>query len=301
MGDNSSNYITFVFHLEVNDLIQVGLIVNKTKPKAWIIARQLIGSLEQRGISVMIDQVVAEQLGRSDLAINSDEIPKYADMVFVLGGDGTLLGIAREYAPYNIPILGINAGHMGFLAESEPEDLEYALDKIIAKEYYIEDRMMLEAKVLRHDKVIKQFIALNDVGIAKGTFSRMIEVVMYLEDKFLGSFKGDGLILASPTGSTAYSLSAGGPIVTPDIDSILLTPICPHSLSMRPMVVSANTTIRTKINASHNDIGLTVDGQLGFKLEIDDSVTVKKSNYVTKLIRWNEHNFFEVVRRKLHN
>ncbi len=282
-------------------MLRIGLIVNKSKPKAWIVARQLIQSLEKRSIAVVIDQFVAGQLGRSDLAVPAAEMPNHADIVFVLGGDGTLLGIARDYAPFDLPLLGINVGNMGFLSESEPEDLEDTIDRIVNKQYYTEDRMMLETLVLRNGKIVKEFIALNDVGIAKGTFSRMIEVIMFLEDKFLGSYKGDGLILASPTGSTAYSLSAGGPIVTPDIDLILITPICPHSLNVRPMVVSGENIIRTKLNATHNDLGLTIDGQLGFKLEIDDVVIVKKSQHVTKLIRWNEHNFFEVVRRKLHN
>ncbi|OEH85673.1 NAD(+) kinase [Desulfuribacillus stibiiarsenatis] len=280
---------------------RIGIIVNKSKPKAWIIARQIIRSLEHRNVKIVIDEFVAEQLGRSELGIPLFQIPKEADIIFALGGDGTLLGIARDFAPHNIPILGINVGNMGFLSESEPENLELAIDKVLSGQYYIEQRMMLEAQVVRNDAVIKQFIALNDVGIAKGAFSRMIEVIMFLEDKFLRSFKGDGLIIASPTGSTAYSLSAGGPIVTPDIDLILLTPICPHSLNVRPMVISGHSTIRTKLDATHDDLGLTIDGQLGFKLEIEDVITVKKSEYKTNLIRWHEHNFFEVVRRKLHN
>ncbi|OEF98453.1 NAD(+)/NADH kinase [Desulfuribacillus alkaliarsenatis] len=280
---------------------RIGLIVNKSKPKGWIVARQLIKSLEQRGIKVVIDNIVAEQLGRSDLGISLMEIPKQVDIIFVLGGDGTLLGIARDFAAYEIPLLGINVGNMGFLSESEPEDLEITIDKIINGEYYIENRMMLQAQVVRSGQVVKDFLALNDVGIAKGAFSRMIEIIMFIEDKFLGSYKGDGLIVASPTGSTAYSLSAGGPIVVPDADLILLTPICPHSLKVRPMIISGATTIRTKLNATHNDIGLTIDGQLGFKLEVDDVIILRKSQHKTRLIRWDEHNFFEVVRQKLHN
>jgi len=281
--------------------VRIGLIVNKSKPKAWNIARQIVSSLEYRNITVVIEAYVAEQLGRSDLGIDFNVIPKHADVIFVLGGDGTLLGIARQFAPYNIPILGINVGNMGFLTEAEPEDLEETIDKVIEGKYFIQNRMMLEAQVLRDGKLLKQFIALNEVGIAKGAFSRMIEVFMYIEDKFLASYKGDGLIIATPTGSTAYSLSAGGPIVSPDIDLMLLTPICPHSLNMRPMVVSAQNTIRTKLQATHNDIGLTIDGQLGFKLELDDVIILSKSKHHAKLIRWPEYNFFEVVRRKLHN
>lgn len=280
---------------------RIGIIVNKSKPKAWIIARQIIRSLEQRKHTIAIDDFVAEQLGRSDLGVPMMEMPNHVDVIFVLGGDGTLLGVARDFAAFDIPILGINVGNMGFLSESEPEDLEKTIDKVLEGDYFIEDRMMLQAQVLRNGVIAKEFIALNDVGIAKGAFSRMIEVIMFLEDKFLGSYKGDGLIIASPTGSTAYSLSAGGPIVTPDIDLILLTPICPHSLNVRPMVVSGQTTIRTKLGTTHNDIGLTIDGQLSFKLEMEDIIILKKSEHKARLIRWPEYNFFEVVRSKLHN
>lgn len=281
--------------------MKIAIIVNRDKPKAWKIAREIIDLLENRGVEIAIEKDMASHLNRRDLGMDLAVIKDFAEIIFVLGGDGTLLSVARLFAPYNIPLLGINAGNMGFLTEAEPDNLNEAVDRVIKGQYYIQPRMMLEAEVYRGDTLQESFIALNEVGIAKGAFSRMIEVYLYIEEKFLTSYKGDGLIISTPTGSTAYSLSAGGPIVVPDVDLMILTPICPHSLNVRPMILSAEQTIRTKIQATHNDIGLTVDGQLGYKLEVDDVIVLNKSAYSAKLIRWPEHNFFEVVRKKLHN
>ncbi len=281
--------------------MKIAIIVNRDKPKAWKIAREIIDLLENRGVEIAIEKDMASHLNRRDLGMDLAVIKDFAEIIFVLGGDGTLLSVARHFAPYNIPLLGINAGNMGFLTEAEPDNLNEAVDRVIKGQYYIQPRMMLEAEVYRGDTLQESFIALNEVGIAKGAFSRMIEVYLYIEEKFLTSYKGDGLIISTPTGSTAYSLSAGGPIVVPDVDLMILTPICPHSLNVRPMILSAEQTIRTKIQATHNDIGLTVDGQLGYKLEVDDVIVLNKSAYSAKLIRWPEHNFFEVVRKKLHN
>lgn len=281
--------------------MKIAIIVNRDKPKAWKIAREIIDLLENRGVEIAIEKDMASHLNRRDLGMDLAVIKDFAEIIFVLGGDGTLLSVARLFAPYNIPLLGINAGNMGFLTEAEPDNLNEAVDRVIKGQYYIQPRMMLEAEVYRGDTLQESFIALNEVGIAKGAFSRMIEVYLYIEEKFLTSYKGDGLIISTPTGSTAYSLSAGGPIVVPDVDLMILTPICPHSLNVRPMILSAEQTIRTKIQATHNDIGLTIDGQLGYKLEVDDVIVLNKSAYSAKLIRWPEHNFFEVVRKKLHN
>ncbi|MCF6094435.1 NAD(+)/NADH kinase [Microaerobacter geothermalis] len=277
----------------------IGLAVNKGKPKAWIVARELVYLIEQRGIDVYLEPELAHHFERDDLALPITRFHEKIDKVFVLGGDGTLLGFARHFAPYNIPILSINLGNLGFLSEAEPEDLPRAVEQIIRNDFYIEKRMMLEAIIIRREEQLKNFIALNDVGISTGSFSRMITHTVYVNERYLGSFSGDGLIISTPTGSTAYSLSAGGPIVVPYIDLFLLTPVAPHSLTSRPMVLSADEKLRIKVDSTHQDIGLTVDGQLGFKLEVEDDIIIQKSPYVTSLIKWREHNFFEVIRKKL--
>lgn len=277
----------------------IGLAVNRGKPNARVVARELLNLLEKRDAKVVIEQGIAEQLGRPDLSLKLSEFPGEVDMVFVLGGDGTLLGIARKFARHDIPILGFNLGHLGFLSEAEPDSLEDAVDKVLAGDYIIEERMMLETEVIREGRALEQSSALNDVGIAKGSFSRLITSTVFVDDIYLGTYSGDGMIVSSSTGSTAYALSAGGPIVSPSVDVLLVTPICPHTLTARPFVLSAEDYIHIRVSATHEDIGLTIDGQLGFKLKVDDIIRVRRAPYNTQLVKWKESSFFEVVRKKL--
>lgn len=277
----------------------IGLAVNKGKPNAWVVARELAYLLEKKKARVFIDPTVAQHIGRGDLALPLEEFHKHVDIIFVLGGDGTLLGIARQFAPYEIPILGINLGHLGFLSEAEPDDLPHAVDQILSGDYYLENRMMLETELIRQGKKLETFTAFNDVGIAKGSFSRIIQCAVYVENLYLTTFSGDGVIISSPTGSTAYSLSAGGPIVAPNVDCLLLTPVAPHSLTARPFVLSPDDEIRVQVDATHQDIGLTVDGQLGLKLKVQDEIIIRRSPHITSLIKWKQRNFFSVVRKKL--
>lgn len=277
----------------------IGLAINRGKPNARVVARELIYLLEKHDAKVFIEKGVAEDFGRPELSMPLNQFPDFVDMVFVLGGDGTLLGIARTFAPYHIPILGINVGYLGFLSEAEPDNLEDAVDKVLSGEYTVEERMMMETVVKRDGKDLEQSIALNDVGIAKGSFSRMITSTVYVDDRYLGTYSGDGVIISSPTGSTAYSLSAGGPIIHPKVNVLLLTPICPHTLNARPIILSAKDQIDVRVSATHQDIGLTIDGQLGFKLQVEDLICLRRSPHTTLLVKWLESSFFDVVRKKL--
>jgi NAD+ kinase len=277
----------------------IGIVANKQKTNAWPVAEELVRLLEAKRADVYIDHVVASHIDREDLALPIDKFHEVVDIIFVLGGDGTLIGLAREIAPYSIPILGINLGNLGFLSESEPADLPHAVDRILSGDYCVEDRMMLHTEVIRNGQRVHEAVALNDVGIAKGSFGRMIKCSVYVDDLFAGTYNGDGLIISTPTGSTAYSLSAGGPIVVPYINAILLTPVAPHSLTARPLVLPDDEEIHVKVYATHNDLGLTIDGQLGYPLEIDDEIVIRRSPYITSLIKWKERSFFEVVRKKL--
>ncbi len=280
-------------------MITIGILVNKDKPKAIDVAQELVMLLEQRKAGICLEPDIASEIGRVDLGLEKEDFPKRADLLFVLGGDGTLLGVARRFAPYRLPILGINLGHLGFLSEAEPEDLSMAVDRVLAGNYYIEDRMMLDAEVIRNGQVLKKSIAFNDVGIAKGSFGRMITVQVSLDGTYLGTYSGDGVIVSTPTGSTAYSLSAGGPIVWPSLKTLLLTPICPHTLTARPMVLPGNSELMITVSATHQDMGVTIDGQIGFRLEVDDQIKIRGSQCITSLIKWKERSFFEVVRKKL--
>ncbi|MFT9848036.1 NAD(+)/NADH kinase [Aneurinibacillus sp. REN35] len=277
----------------------IGIVANQQKKNAWLVAEELVRLLEEKQAGVYIDHVVASHIGRLDLALPLEKFHEQVDIIFVLGGDGTLIGLARELAAYPIPILGINMGNLGFLSESEPEDLPHAVDRILSGEYCVEERMMLHTEVLRDGRCVHEAIALNDVGIAKGSFGRMIKCNVYVDDLYVGMYNGDGLIISTPTGSTAYSLSAGGPIVVPYINVILLTPVAPHSLTARPLVLPADEEIHVIVDATHNELGLTIDGQLGFGLEVGDEIIVRRSPYMTSLIKWKKRSFFEVVRKKL--
>lgn len=282
-------------------LNRIGISVNKGKPKARVVARQLVWLIEERGAKVFLEPDIAAEMDRPELGLPLDQFPERVDIVFVLGGDGTLLGIARRFAKYRVPILGFNLGHLGFLSEAEPDSLSTAVERVLTGDYIIEERMMLDAEVIRNGRVMETSVALNDVGIAKGSFSRMITCKVFMDGAYLGTYSGDGLIASTPTGSTAYSLSCGGPIVWPGLQTILLTPICPHTLTARPMVLPPDGILEIRVSSTHRDIGLTIDGQLGYRLEVDDIVRVSRSASVTLLIKWKERSFFEVVRKKLHN
>ncbi|SDW54179.1 NAD+ kinase [Marininema mesophilum] len=277
----------------------IGIIVNNSKPKARTILRELVMLLEERGAKVWVEPEMAIDMDRKDLSLVADQFSTCVELVFVLGGDGTLLGVARQLAGHGIPILGFNLGHLGFLSEAEPDSLSTAVDCVLSGNFYIEERLMLEAEVDRDGTVVEGGIALNDIGIAKGSFSRMIQGKVFLDGAYLGTYSGDGLIVSTPTGSTAYSLSCGGPIVWPSVPCILLTPICPHTLTSRPMVLPADGTLEIKVNTTHQDIALTIDGQQGFALQVDDVIRVRVSSHITSLIKWKERSFFEVVRKKL--
>jgi NAD+ kinase len=277
----------------------IGIIANKGKPEARIVARELLYLIEVKGAQVLLDENIASDLGRADLAATVDEIGMRADLVCVLGGDGTLLGIARQLAGRSLPILGINLGTLGFLSEAEPEQLPHAVDKLLSGKYDIEERAMLEASLVRKEKCLGTYTAMNDIGIAKGSFCRIIQCAVYLDEAYVATFSGDGVIVSTPTGSTAYSLSAGGPIVAPNVDMLLLTPVAPHSLTARPMVLAGNQTIRVEVDAIHQEMGLSIDGQFGYRLEGGDQIYIKKSPFVTPLIKWEKGGFFEAIRTKL--
>jgi NAD+ kinase len=280
-------------------LKRIGITINASKPKARELVGKLLQLLEEKGATVYLESEMALQQARPEIGLSLAEFSRKIDLVFVLGGDGTLLGVARQFAPFHLPILGINVGYLGFLSEAEPEHLATAVERVLAGDYCIEKRLMLETELIRAEEVIERGIALNDVGIAKGSFGRMITCKVLMDGMYLATYAGDGLIVSTPTGSTAYSLSCGGPIVYPGMQTLLLTPICPHTLTSRPMVVPAESILEIQVSAVHHEIGMTIDGQLGYVLETGDRVKVQRSKYHTLLVKWQERSFFEVVRKKL--
>lgn len=277
----------------------IGIKVNRYKPKAFDVAEKMRQELKKRGVTVYFEPDIAAEMGHPELGLSFQQFAEYVEMVFVLGGDGTLLGVARKIARYRLPILGFNLGHLGFLSEAETGDLSKAIDRVLSGDYVIERRLMIEAEVIRNGHVIESGVALNDIGIAKGSFGRMITCITYMDGVYLDTYSGDGIIVSTPTGSTAYSLACGGPIVYPGIQTLLLTPICSHMLSSRPMVLPSESVIEIKVTAVHKEMGITIDGQIGYDLKEGDVVRVKRSKDFALLIKWQDRSFFDVVRQKL--
>ncbi|MFD3157383.1 NAD(+)/NADH kinase [Haloimpatiens sp. FM7330] len=220
------------------------------------------------------------------------------DIVISIGGDGTILRTARILAKYSVPIIGINFGNLGFLTTAESNELKKALSELFAGKYFIEERMMIQC-ILRDNKADKEIISLNDIVISKGALSRVINYNMNIDGHYYNNIIADGIILSTPTGSTAYSLSAGGPIIYPTLDLISITPICPLSLNMRSMILDSNSQISIKFDEKNESVFLTVDGQEAFELNSESEIIIKKSKYKSKLIRLEGHNYFETLRKKI--
>lgn len=274
-------------------------IIAKNIPKAHRATRELVAWLSARKRNVYVDSVTAKVLQVH--GYEHERIPFLTDMIIVLGGDGTLLSAARvvSSAKTDVPIMGINLGTLGFMTEVSLKELYANLEKVLSGKIKPEERMMLIASVIRAGKRISRYTVLNDAVINKGALARMVRLEVSVNEGHLTSIKADGLILATPTGSTAYSLSAGGPIIHPGIHCFVLTPICPHTLSNRPIALPDSSVVTVKLASSSEDVALTLDGQMGCPLQRHDVVEVKKAKYRLRLIRHVEKSYYEVLRTKL--
>ena len=275
-------------------------IVSKHKQSGEIkeILTGLIKWLESRNIQPILEAEIAGKIDHPD-SLPKAELPASADMLVVLGGDGTLLSMARLTKHREVPILGVNLGHLGFLAEVSVDEMYPALDHILAGDYVIDHRMMLNVKVLRQEECIAEYSVLNDVVINKGALARIISLEVTVDGISMTTLQADGLILSTPTGSTAYSLAAGGPIVHPSLPSILLTPICPHTLTNRPIILPVDSTMEVKLRSAHRDVFLTLDGQVGMSFLENDVVKIERSEYTVSLVKSPFKDYFEVLRTKL--
>ncbi|WP_422443880.1 NAD(+)/NADH kinase [Thermoanaerobacterium sp. DL9XJH110] len=280
-------------------MTKVGLFPNLSKKNSTGIVRNIVHWLLENKFDVLLPEEAAKVIDMPDLSKGFEDPLKDVDLAVTLGGDGTLLNVARRLAPYGVPILGINIGHLGFLTEVELSDLYVDLERLKSKKYFIDTRMMIEANVIREGRQLAGFLALNDVVVTKGPFARLVRLKTTANGAYIDTYPSDGLIISTPTGSTAYSLSAGGPIINPNVEVLLLTPICPHTLQSRSIVLSKDDIIKVQVVAENPDIMLTVDGQQGYKLLPGDEVVVKKSDCYTKLIRLKNRSFYDVLRKKL--
>ncbi len=276
---------------------KIGIISKTGKTEPAEILKGLIPWLRQKGYEVYIDTDTAFMLNIE--GIPRSQIPNNAEIVIVLGGDGTMISVARLVAEKDIPILGVNIGGLGFLTAVHKDELYEVLEKVLAGECSIEERIMLKACVVRHSECISEFVVMNDVVVNKGALARIIDLETYINHIYVATFKADGLIVSTPTGSTAYALSAGGPILYPTLNSIVIAPICPHTLTNRPIVMPDDILVEIVLKSKTEDVFLTLDGQVGFSLKQDDIVQVKKSNFKTKLFIPCERDYFEILRTKL--
>ncbi len=275
----------------------IGLVANKDKKAALELLPRIISNLELKKAELMLETETAVLAGRSDLAASWAEIKKSCQGIIVLGGDGTVLNTART-AP-QVPLLGVNLGRVGFLSEVDIPELESSLHKLVNDEYTLEKRMMLASSVVRQGRIVDNSIALNDAVITKGAFSRMIRLKAEVDGQTVAVYPVDGLIVSSPTGSTAYSLSSGGPVVIPDMNLMILTPICPHTLWSRPMVMPASRQLKITVLSDNAEIMLTMDGQHAYRLEPGDEVVIGKASCSAQFIKLSGRSFYSVLHSKL--
>src|SRR6202167_2468793 len=276
----------------------VGIISKPTVAAAADVVPKLLAWLEARGIRVRYDERTAGYAARAD-GLQRDDVPEGCDLVIVLGGDGTLLSAARAIGSREIPLFAVNLGGLGFLTAITIDELYPELERALRGEHRIGRRKLLHAEVRRGDQVVSSYDALNDVVLTKAAIARMIDMDAFVDHQFMCAYKADGLIVSTPTGSTAYSLSAGGPIIFPSVPSICLTPTCPHMLTNRPVLVPETSVIKALSRGPDESVYLTIDGQVGNPIHQGDAVVCRSSKYSLMLISPPHMMFFDVLRQKL--
>ena len=280
-------------------MLQAAIISKPQKPEVAGILRDLIAWLEARHYHYLLDPDSAAYLGAPN-PIERVDLPRYKpNLVIVLGGDGTLLAAARAFARTTTPILSVNLGSLGFLTEIPLSDLYSTLEAWCDNCAEIEVRSMMHAEHIREGNVIQHWDALNDVVIAKGTIARMGDFSVEIDNQLVATFRADGVIVSTPTGSTAYSMAAGGPIVYPTVEAFVVTPICPHTLTNRPLVIPDSATIEVDFHAGADAVFLTLDGQVGIELVRGDHITVRQAAARLRLVRPEKKTYYEILRSKL--
>jgi NAD+ kinase len=277
----------------------IGIISRPRRSNLAAVVPPLLDWLEARGIKVFYDTETAGALHDSAKGIERDQVAKNSQLLLVLGGDGTLLAAARVAAPLDIPILPINMGSLGFLTSFKLEEMYPALEETLAGRLPSSERVMLDVELEREGQIVERQTVLNEAVINKGALARMIEVELLIDGEFVCRYRVDGLIVATPTGSTAYSLSAGGPIVHPSVESWVITPICPHTLSDRPVVIRDSSEVEIDLSAGTESVFLTLDGQTGIPMQPADRVRMTRAAERLKLIQPQKKSYFEILHSKL--
>ena len=283
---------------------RVGVLVKPDQPEALKTLCLLAEWCGARGIAMAggprLERARIEaETGCAVETMEHAELARHADLLVVLGGDGTMIATARMVGDAGTPVLGVNFGTLGYLTEFTVEEMLPALDAILAGAYTLDRRLMLAAEVFRAGEKLLHDRVLNDVVISKSALARIIEIEAWVDKRFVNCFRADGLIISTPTGSTAYNLSAGGPVIYPSMSAVVITPICPHTLSNRPLVVPDDVEFELVLKTPREEVALTLDGQVGVPLEYNDRVAVRKSRTTFNLIQAHTRNYFDVLRNKL--
>jgi len=290
--------------MTISSIKRVGLVVKPHQPDALKTICGVVEWLNERGITLvggpeLERERIEHETGCAVEAFELEKLVATLDLMLVLGGDGTMIATARMIGDTEVPVLGVNYGGLGYLAEFRIEELYVALESILSGNYRLDKRVMLAVELLRGDEHVTRNRVLNDVVINKSALARIIEIEAYLNQQFVTSFRADGLIVSTPTGSTAYNLSAGGPVIFPSMNAVVITPICPFTLSNRPIVVPDDAVIELCLKTQQEDVALTLDGQVGFPLKVEDRVVIRKSRATFNLVQPTNRNYFEVLRDKL--
>ena len=290
--------------MTISSIKRIGIVLKPNQPDALKTMCELTIWLAERGIVLLggpeIErQRIEQQTGCAVEEVPPDKLAANVDLILVLGGDGTMIATARQMGDTEVPVLGINYGGLGYLAEFRIEELYAALESILAGNYRLDKRVMLAVELMRGDQSVARNRVLNDVVINKSALARIIEIEAYLNEQFVNAFRADGLIVSTPTGSTAYNLSAGGPIIFPSMDAVVITPICPFTLSNRPIVVPDDSAIELRLKTDQENVTLTLDGQVGLPLKVEDRVVIHKSKTTFNLVQPTNRNYFDVLRDKL--
>jgi NAD+ kinase len=278
---------------------KVGIISRPRRSNLAVVVPPLLHWLEARGIQILYDTETAGALHDSSKGLTREQVAENSELLLVLGGDGTLLAAARVAAPLGIPILPINMGSLGFLTSFKLEEMYPALEETLAGRLPSSERVMLDVELEREGQIIEQQTVANEAVVNKGALARMIDLELLIDSEFVCRYRVDGLIVATPTGSTAYSLSAGGPIVHPSVESWIITPICPHTLSDRPVVIRDSSVVDIHLSAGTESVFLTLDGQTGIPMQSADKVRMKRAPGRLKLIQPQKKSYFEILHSKL--
>lgn len=277
----------------------IGIYPNMEKTGIVSVVGWAADYLSQQGVRVVLPEAVAAACGLPELAATREHMLGAISLAITLGGDGTILHVARELAQAKLPVCGINMGNLGFLTAAELSELQPALTKLLTGNYLVEERMMLGAVVERQGETVFSATALNDVVLTNGGSHRLTRLNVYVDEELITGYPADGFILATPTGATGYSLSAGGPVVSPHVEAIILTPICPHTLYSRSLVISRKETINVRPQPGQDSIALTIDGKSDFCMQSSDVLTVAEAPQKARLVRFNDKSYYLTLRSKL--